>query len=135
MALGQNRRLCGDVVIDWFGIEWHLNSAKFVQQRLGVLQVGGVEALGEPVVDVREHRARWWRRSVSRKQPRGTLGCELNRSRNLRYVMMVLADGGERTQEEFADLFSRAGLKLIRVVPTPLPAPGFRDRRGRHPWP
>jgi hypothetical protein len=27
---------------------------KLVQQRLGVLQVGGVEALGEPVVDFRE---------------------------------------------------------------------------------
>src|SRR5208337_1282989 len=30
---------------------------EFVQQRLGVLQVGGVEALGEPVVDLGEHRA------------------------------------------------------------------------------
>jgi hypothetical protein len=28
------------------------------QQRLGVLQVGGVEAFGKPAVDLREHRAR-----------------------------------------------------------------------------
>src|SRR5215469_7329625 len=32
--------------------------AQFVEQRLGVLQVGGVEAFGEPVVDLAEHRAR-----------------------------------------------------------------------------
>ena len=32
--------------------------AKLIEQRLGVLQVGGVEALGEPVVDLGEHRAR-----------------------------------------------------------------------------
>jgi hypothetical protein len=31
---------------------------QFVEQRLGVLQVGGVEALGEPVVDFGEHRER-----------------------------------------------------------------------------
>jgi hypothetical protein len=32
--------------------------AEFVEQRVGVLQVGDVEALGEPVVDFGEHRAR-----------------------------------------------------------------------------
>ena len=32
---------------------------QFVEQRLGFLQVGGVEALGEPVVDFGEHRARF----------------------------------------------------------------------------
>ncbi len=31
---------------------------KLVEQSLGVVQVGGVEAFGEPVVDVGEHRAR-----------------------------------------------------------------------------
>src|SRR5215472_5178426 len=31
--------------------------AQLLEQRLGVLQVGGVEALGEPVVDVGEHLA------------------------------------------------------------------------------
>ena len=31
---------------------------QFVEQRLGVLQIGSVEALGEPVVDLGEHRAR-----------------------------------------------------------------------------
>ena len=30
---------------------------KLIHQRLNVLQVGGVEAFGEPVVDVGEHRA------------------------------------------------------------------------------
>jgi hypothetical protein len=30
-----------------------------VKQRLGVFQVGGVEALGEPAVDRGEHRARF----------------------------------------------------------------------------
>jgi hypothetical protein len=29
-----------------------------IEQYLGGLQIGGVEALGEPVVDLREHRAR-----------------------------------------------------------------------------
>ncbi len=32
---------------------------QFVEQRLGVFQIGGVEALGEPVVDFGEHRARF----------------------------------------------------------------------------
>src|SRR5271156_3721560 len=32
--------------------------SQLVEQRLGVFQVGGVEAFGEPVVDVGEHRAR-----------------------------------------------------------------------------
>ena len=31
---------------------------KLVEQGLGVFQIGGVDALGEPVVDFREHRAR-----------------------------------------------------------------------------
>jgi hypothetical protein len=34
-------------------------------------------------------------------------------------VMLVLTDGGrERTEQEFRDLFTRAGLRLARVVPT-----------------
>ena len=32
--------------------------AQLLEQRLGVLQVGGVEALGEPTVYVSEHRPR-----------------------------------------------------------------------------
>ena len=32
--------------------------------------------------------------------------------------MMVLLNGKERTEDEFQDLFSRAGLKLNRIVPT-----------------
>lgn len=33
-------------------------TAQFVEQRFGVLQVGGIEALGKPVVDYCEHRTR-----------------------------------------------------------------------------
>ena len=32
-------------------------TAQFVEQRLGVLQVGSVEAFAEPVVDLRQHGA------------------------------------------------------------------------------
>ncbi|HXX43489.1 MAG TPA: methyltransferase [Candidatus Acidoferrales bacterium] len=35
--------------------------------------------------------------------------------------MLVIAGGRERTEAEFADLFSKAGLKLSRVVRTPSP--------------
>ena len=35
--------------------------------------------------------------------------------------MMVVVQGKERTKEEFAALFKRAGLKLIRVIPTRCP--------------
>ena len=35
--------------------------------------------------------------------------------------MMVLAGGMERTEEEFRDLFARAGLRLVRVIPTACP--------------
>jgi hypothetical protein len=40
-------------------------------------------------------------------------------SKTLDLLMMVLLDGRERSRDEFADLFARAGLKLTRVVPTP----------------
>jgi len=89
-----------------------------IEQRLRVLK-GGVEALGEPVVDLGEHRAGFVAAIGVAQQPRGTLGCELTVFARVTYVMMVMTDGGERTQEEFADLFSRAGFKLTRVVPTP----------------
>jgi len=36
--------------------EHFMSRTQLVEQRLGVLQVGGVEALGEPVVDIGEHR-------------------------------------------------------------------------------
>ena len=36
-----------------------LSAVQFIEQRFSVLQVGGVEALGEPAVDVGEHRARF----------------------------------------------------------------------------
>jgi hypothetical protein len=33
-------------------------------------------------------------------------------------LMMLLVDGRERTKEEYSSLFSVAGLKLNRVIPT-----------------
>jgi hypothetical protein len=42
---------------------------KFVEQRLGVLQVAGSEALGESCVDFGEHRARLVALSLLREQP------------------------------------------------------------------
>jgi hypothetical protein len=44
------------VIISAFAAAHFLRS-KFLEQRLGVLEVGGVEAFGEPVVDFRQHRA------------------------------------------------------------------------------
>jgi O-methyltransferase domain len=35
--------------------------------------------------------------------------------------MMVVVRGKERTRQEFAELFKKAGLKLTRVVPTKCP--------------
>jgi len=43
---------------------------QLVEQRLGVLQVGGVETFGEPVVNVGEHRARLVSTTLTVEQPR-----------------------------------------------------------------
>lgn len=46
-------------------------------------------------------------------------GNEPSLAKTMDLVMMVLTDGGlERTEQEFRDLFARAGLRLARVVPT-----------------
>ncbi|GGT89326.1 methyltransferase [Streptomyces violascens] len=37
-------------------------------------------------------------------------------------IMLMLVSGRERTAKEFEDLFSRAGFKLNRILPTPSPA-------------
>jgi hypothetical protein len=42
---------------------------QLVEQRLGVLQIGGVEAFGEPVVNFGEHRARFFAATLRGKQP------------------------------------------------------------------
>ena len=34
-------------------------------------------------------------------------------------LMMVLLEGPQRTEQEFATLYRRAGLQLTRVIPTP----------------
>src|SRR6516162_390218 len=53
---------------------------KVPQQRFGVLQVGGVEALGEPVVDLPEHRARLVAFALTRQEPRkSSRGAEFER--------------------------------------------------------
>ena len=43
---------------------------QLVEQCLGVLEIGGVEALGEPTVDFGEHRARFVATALLREQPR-----------------------------------------------------------------
>jgi hypothetical protein len=43
---------------------------QFVEQRLSVLQVGGVEAFGKPVVNLCEHSARLVATALFREQPR-----------------------------------------------------------------
>jgi len=43
---------------------------KLVEQRLGLFQVGCVEAFGEPVVDFREHRARFVAFALPREEAR-----------------------------------------------------------------
>jgi hypothetical protein len=46
-------------------------------------------------------------------------GAEPSPARMMDLVMLALTDGGrERTQQEFQELFARAGLRLARVVPT-----------------
>src|SRR5229473_1019104 len=45
-------------------------SAQLLEQRLGVFQVGGVEALGEPAVDLGEHRTRLVAAALFVEQPR-----------------------------------------------------------------
>ncbi len=35
--------------------------------------------------------------------------------------MMILCPGRERTEAEFSAIFSAAGLRLTRVIPTPTP--------------
>ena len=42
--------------------------AQFIEQRLSLLQVGGVEAFGEPAIDFGEHRARLVATAHLRKQ-------------------------------------------------------------------
>jgi hypothetical protein len=46
-------------------------------------------------------------------------GIEPSVAKTMDLVMLVLTDGGrERSEQEFRDLFARAGLRLARVVPT-----------------
>ena len=42
--------------------------AQLIEQRLGLFQIGGIEAFGEPVVDRGEHRARFSGTALSREQ-------------------------------------------------------------------
>jgi len=44
--------------------------------------------------------------------------------------MLVMLTGKERTEAEFGALFSKAGLRLISVTPTPLPVVVLEARRG-----
>ena len=44
--------------------------AQFFEQCLGILQIGGVEALGKPVEDLSEHRARLLATALLCEEPR-----------------------------------------------------------------
>ena len=44
--------------------------AEFLEQGFGVFEVGGVEAFGEPAVDLGEHRARHVATALFREHPR-----------------------------------------------------------------
>ena len=75
-------------------------ASQFIEQRLGVLQVGGVEALGEPAVDFGEHRARLVAAALRREQPRETRRraqfqrfCTLARAIRWRYASSLLDSG------------------------------------------
>lgn len=46
-------------------------------------------------------------------------GNEPHPSKVMDILMMVLLEGRERTEQEFRELYQRAGLKLTKVVPTP----------------
>src|SRR5690348_18140291 len=46
------------------------SGVQFVEQRLGVFEIGGVETLGEPVIDFREHHTRLVATPLLREQPR-----------------------------------------------------------------
>jgi hypothetical protein len=58
---------------------------QLVEQRLGVLQVGGIEAFGEPVVDAGEHRAGFVATPLRGKQP-----CEAGLARNSQDLPLCL---------------------------------------------
>src|SRR5271167_4217988 len=50
--------------------EQRILCSQLVEQCLGVFQIRGIEALGEPVVDLREHRARLVAKALRRKPSR-----------------------------------------------------------------
>jgi hypothetical protein len=57
-GVGETRSLVASHNRTWGSVSVLPGSCQLVQQRLGVLQVGGVEALGEPAVDRGEQVAR-----------------------------------------------------------------------------
>ena len=59
-------------VLSFPHLEQRILIAQLIEQRLGVLQVGGVEALGEAVVDVGEQRTCLVKTILLREQARET---------------------------------------------------------------
>ena len=59
----------GEVVVIALRAQHRCLSGQFVEQRLGVFEVSGVEAFGEPAVDFGEHRARVGAAALRREQP------------------------------------------------------------------
>ena len=46
-------------------------------------------------------------------------GNALHPSKIMDLLIMILAEGQERTEQEFGELFHQVGLKLTKVIPTP----------------
>jgi hypothetical protein len=82
-------------------LEQRILRSQFVEQRFRVLQIGGVEALGEPVVDLCEHRAGFIALAWLHEHPRKARGRE--------QIVCFRADApgdGDRLRQESAARFS-----------------------------
>src|SRR5262245_56988799 len=95
---------------------WSGLPAKLRQQRLGVLQVGGVEAFGEPVVERGEERAGLVASALVAEQARQAGG-----GPQLEPLRLLFPRDPERAPEEVSRLFARtAALVQEDLGPQPM---------------
>ena len=81
-------------------------TAQFVEQRLGLFQIGGIETFGEPVVDLGEHRVRLATTSFAVEQV-----CEAHRGAQLPCFRTHAASHRDR----FAEVgFSQLPIPLLK---------------------
>src|SRR6202158_2510269 len=121
-ALHAKQCICGVVVVA-LRAQHRCLSRQFVEQRLGVLQVGGVEAFSEPAVDLGEHRARFVATAAPREQSRQTHRCAQFPS--LRTHLLRECDGFAEVsscqfeltslEPQFAARVESLGPKLVRL--------------------